>query len=128
MQVVFAALPPPELNPAEPRALSCSLLLIPLHSLVIKIRQAQYMTVPCWALTGPYCKVNCRAVLQIDYITSSSRSALRAVFASWSLEEGHAWLSRDIGLQLVLEDETRKWFPASNSGREVSLMLQLPSG
>lgn len=52
-------------------------------------------------------------------MTSSSRSALRAVFASWSLAECHAWLQQDIRLQLLLEEETRKWFPASNSGREV---------
>ena len=60
------------------------------------------------------------ACLQLDYVTSSSRSALRAVFSSWSLDECHTWLSDDIGLQMVLEEETRKWFPASNSGREVS--------
>jgi hypothetical protein len=59
-------------------------------------------------------------MLQLDYFTSSSRSALRAVFSSWTLDECHAWLSRDVGLQMVLEEETRKWFPASNSGREVS--------
>lgn len=59
-------------------------------------------------------------VLQLDYFTSSSRSALRAVFSSWTLDECHAWLSgKDVGLRMVLEEETRKYFPASNSGREV---------
>jgi hypothetical protein len=31
-----------------------------------------------------------------------------------------ARLSVDVGLQLQLEQETNKWFPASNSSREVS--------
>jgi hypothetical protein len=31
-----------------------------------------------------------------------------------------ARLSEDIGLHLALEEETKKWFPASNSSREVS--------
>jgi hypothetical protein len=30
-----------------------------------------------------------------------------------------ARLSVDVGLRLQLEQETNKWFPASNSGREV---------
>lgn len=65
------------------------------------------------------------AVLQLDYFTGSSRSALRAVFSSWTLDECHAWLSgREVGLRMVLEEETRKYFPASNSGREVSRSLR----
>jgi hypothetical protein len=59
--------------------------------------------------------------LQLDYFSSSSRSALRAVFSSWTLDECHDWLDRQVGLQMVLEEETRKWFPASNSGREVTV-------
>jgi hypothetical protein len=75
-------------------------------------------------MMGPNVKQSslCRVLLsrlQLDYVTSSSRSALRAVFASWTLDECHAWLSKDVGLSLVLEEETRKYFPASNSGREV---------
>jgi hypothetical protein len=56
---------------------------------------------------------------QTDFFTSSSRSALRAVFATWSLEQCRDWLERDIGLALALEEATNKFFPASNSGREV---------
>jgi hypothetical protein len=48
---------------------------------------------------------------------------LRAVFSSWSLDECHDWLDRQVGLRMVLEEETRKWFPASNSGREVSVAV-----
>lgn len=71
------------------------------------------------------CVLLCTAVLllllQLDYFSSSSSSALRAVFSSWSLDECHDWLDRQVGLRMVLEEETRKWFPASNSGREVSV-------
>lgn len=79
--------------------------------------------VTAWRLPNSYqspVSAPCYCALQLDYFTSSSRSALRAVFSSWTLDECHAWLSRDVGLQMVLEEETRKWFPASNSGREVS--------
>ncbi|WIA16857.1 hypothetical protein OEZ85_013789 [Tetradesmus obliquus] len=55
----------------------------------------------------------------IDFFTASSRGALRAVLASWALQDCKDWLSSDVGLQLQLEQETNKWFPASNSSREV---------
>ena len=54
-----------------------------------------------------------------DFFTGSSRNALRRVLASWPLDDVHAWLSRDVGVELVLERETRKWFPKANSGRVV---------
>lgn len=57
--------------------------------------------------------------LQDDYFTESSLSALRAVFASWSLEECLDWLTVDLGLELHLEAADNKYFPASNSAREV---------
>jgi hypothetical protein len=40
-------------------------------------------------------------VLQLDYFTSSSRSAMRAVFSSWSLDESHL-LSKSFGVLLCL--------------------------
>lgn len=75
--------------------------------------------IPLWAGHRPCLLACCCLWIQLDYFTSSSRSALRAVFASWTLDECHAWLSSDVGLKMVLEQETLKWFPASNSGREV---------
>lgn len=54
-----------------------------------------------------------------DYYTDSSRSALRAIFSSWTLEECLAWLNEDIGLRLSLEETSNKYFPTSNSSREV---------
>ncbi|CAL8465205.1 g4740 [Coccomyxa elongata] len=61
--------------------------------------------------------------VQRDFFTESSPSALRAVFASWSLEDCKHWLEEDIGLALATEEENMKYFPASNSSREVRDLL-----
>lgn len=59
--------------------------------------------------------------LATDFFTESSASALRSVFSRWSLPEARAWLSDpdQIGIELALEAETNKLFPASNDAREV---------
>lgn len=54
-----------------------------------------------------------------DFFTSSSVNAVKRVLASWPLPEVHAWLETDIGIKLELEAESSKWFPATNSGRDV---------
>ncbi|KIZ02794.1 hypothetical protein MNEG_5163 [Monoraphidium neglectum] len=59
------------------------------------------------------------ADLDTDFFTESSRSALRAAFATWTLEGAKEWLEDDIGLALELEEANAKWFPASNSSRDV---------
>jgi len=59
--------------------------------------------------------------LEADFFSESSMSALRAVFSSWNLEACKEWLEspEGVGLQLGLEEETNKYFPLSNSSREV---------
>ncbi|KXZ54090.1 hypothetical protein GPECTOR_5g195 [Gonium pectorale] len=60
--------------------------------------------------------------LAADFHSESSASAVRAVFASWNLELCKAWLEDPywgVGLDLQLEEETKKYFPSSNSSREV---------
>jgi predicted Rossmann fold flavoprotein len=55
-----------------------------------------------------------------DFFTSSSPNALRRVLLSWPLADMHAWLEKEVGVPLQLEEETSKWFPRSASGgREV---------
>lgn len=56
-----------------------------------------------------------------DFYTDSSKSALRAIFASWGVWQCWSWLSetKHVGLELSLEEESNKWFPTSNSSREV---------
>ncbi len=56
------------------------------------------------------------------FTTGGSTSAVRAVFASWALGECKAWLEdtvEGLGLPLSLERETQKYFPSSNSSKEV---------
>jgi predicted flavoprotein YhiN len=59
--------------------------------------------------------------VQADYFTDSPSSALRAIFASWGVWDCWTWLSDPdhIGLSLQLEEASSKWFPASNSSRDV---------
>ncbi|GLC46001.1 hypothetical protein PLESTB_001029100 [Pleodorina starrii] len=60
--------------------------------------------------------------LPTDYFSESSASACRAVFASWNLELCKAWLEDPywgVGLDLQLEEDTKKYFPTSNSSKEV---------
>ena len=57
--------------------------------------------------------------LERDFYSQSSKSALRAVFKSWSLDQCKHWLEQDLGLQLASEPGTAKWFPVSNSAKEV---------
>ncbi|KAG2453062.1 hypothetical protein HYH02_002395 [Chlamydomonas schloesseri] len=60
--------------------------------------------------------------LATDYFSDSAASAVRAVFASWNLELCKAWLEDPYwgaGVDMTLEEETKKWFPTSNSSKEV---------
>lgn len=59
--------------------------------------------------------------LQADFFTDSPTSAMRAIFASWGVWDCWAWLSdpEHVGLQLELEETSHKWFPASNSSKDV---------
>lgn len=60
--------------------------------------------------------------LSSDYFTDSSRSALRAVFSSFTLDACKWWLEdpySGLGIELALEEESHKWFPVSNSSMEV---------
>ena len=71
---------------------------------------------------GARCNVLPASVdLQQDFFTDSPPGALRAMFASWDVWGCWTWLSDPdhVGLQLELEDTSSKWFPASNSAKEV---------
>ncbi|KAG2437439.1 hypothetical protein HXX76_006089 [Chlamydomonas incerta] len=60
--------------------------------------------------------------LATDFFSDSAPSAVRAVFASWNLELCKAWLEDPywgVGVDMTLEEETKKWFPTSNNSKEV---------
>lgn len=50
---------------------------------------------------------------------SLSSRLVKAVLASWSVERCREWLERDVELKLGIEHVTNKYFPLSNSSREV---------
>jgi len=54
-----------------------------------------------------------------DFVTESAPRHLKAVLASWSVERCREWLERDVELALGIEHVTNKYFPLSNSSREV---------
>ena len=54
-----------------------------------------------------------------DFITESTPRLMKNVLASWSVDRCHAWLEQDIGLQMGIEHVSNKYFPLSNSSREV---------
>src|SRR6187455_3191527 len=60
------------------------------------------------------------AVLQPErFVTSSPPHLLKSMLRSWPLHEQRAFFECEVGVPLVLEAETRKFFPASNRARDV---------
>jgi predicted Rossmann fold flavoprotein len=53
------------------------------------------------------------------FVTDSSPNTLRKMLLSWPLAEQRRFFEEEVGLELVLEPETGKLFPASNSARQV---------
>lgn len=54
-----------------------------------------------------------------DFVTESTPRKLKNIMASWNVERCREWLENDIGLELGIEHVTNKYFPLSNSSREV---------
>jgi len=59
--------------------------------------------------------------LERDYFTGGTEAQLRSLFRTWSLKACQEWLEspEQVGIELALEEETNKWFPKSNSAKEV---------
>lgn len=58
-----------------------------------------------------------------DYFTDSSPNLLKRIFKSWSLNACKNWFEHDLKLDLSCEIESNKWFPTSNSAKEVRDVL-----
>jgi len=58
-----------------------------------------------------------------DYFTSSSPNLMKRIFRSWSLDACQRWFTHDLGLKLACEASSNKWFPESNSAKEVRDVL-----
>ncbi|MEX0778210.1 MAG: aminoacetone oxidase family FAD-binding enzyme [Balneolales bacterium] len=72
---------------------------------------------------GTRCNVLPVQVSQDDYVTESSRNRMRNIFKSWSVERCHQWFEKEVGLVMACEEESNKWFPKSNSAKEVRDLL-----
>lgn len=68
---------------------------------------------------GTRCNILPVRVAVSDYETASSKNRLRNIFKSWSIDQCRRWFEEEIGLELLCETKTNKWFPKSNSAREV---------
>jgi len=68
---------------------------------------------------GARCNVLPVAGSAADFVTESTPRLLKNVLASWNVERCREWLEDDVGLALGIEHVTNKYFPLSNSSREV---------
>lgn len=68
---------------------------------------------------GTRCNVLPVSMTLRDYVTDSSPRLLNHIFKSWSVEGCKTWFTEAIQLPLTCEIETNKWFPTSNSAKDV---------
>src|SRR5262245_41723122 len=68
---------------------------------------------------GGRCNVLPSRLEPARFVTDSSPNTLRKMLLSWPLAEQRRFFEEEVGLELVLEPETGKLFPASNSARQV---------
>lgn len=68
---------------------------------------------------GSRCNVLPVSATEKDFVTESSARALKALLKSWSVDRCRAWIEEDVGVALGLEETTNKYFPLSNSSKEV---------
>ena len=54
-----------------------------------------------------------------DFVTESTPRLMKNVLASWNVERCRDWLEDDLGLELGIEHVSNKYFPLSNSSKEV---------
>jgi len=57
------------------------------------------------------------------YVTASSPNTLRKMLRSWPLSEQRAFFEAELGMPLVLEEDTGKLFPQSDRARDVRDVL-----
>lgn len=68
---------------------------------------------------GGRCNVLPSELSEADFFTSGSRHVLRRLLRTWPLEEVRRWFEEELGIPLVLEEETGKLFPAAQRARPV---------
>jgi predicted Rossmann fold flavoprotein len=68
---------------------------------------------------GGRCNVLPSRLSPSQYFTDSSANSLRKMLLSWPLQEQRRFFEADLGMPLVLEEESGKLFPATNRARDV---------
>jgi hypothetical protein len=68
---------------------------------------------------GGRCNILPGTLHEERFVTDSSANTLKKMLRSWPLPEQRRFFERELGLPLVLEEETGKLFPASNRARDV---------
>jgi predicted Rossmann fold flavoprotein len=68
---------------------------------------------------GGRCNVLPSQVDPGQYFTASSRNTLKKMLLSWPLAEQRRFFEEEVGIRLVLEEESGKLFPESNKARQV---------
>ena len=68
---------------------------------------------------GGRCNILPAEVDASRFITASSPHTLRNILKSWPLSEQCRFFEEEVGLKLVVEEETGKMFPVSNRARDV---------
>jgi predicted Rossmann fold flavoprotein len=68
---------------------------------------------------GGRCNVLPSRLSPDQYVTASSRHALRKILLSWPLAEQRRFFEEEMGIRLVLEAGSGKLFPEGNRAREV---------
>jgi predicted Rossmann fold flavoprotein len=68
---------------------------------------------------GGRCNVLPSRMDPAQYVTASSPATLRNILRAWPLDEQRRWFEEELGIELVLEPETGKLFPAGNRARDV---------
>jgi predicted Rossmann fold flavoprotein len=68
---------------------------------------------------GGRCNVLPAVLDETRFVTDSSANTLRKMLRAWPLDEQVAFFQGDVGIPLVIEQETQKRFPASHKARDV---------
>jgi predicted Rossmann fold flavoprotein len=68
---------------------------------------------------GGRCNVLPAVLDESRFVTDSSPNTLRKMLRAWPLDEQVAFFQGDLGIPLVIEEETQKRFPASHRARDV---------
>ncbi len=68
---------------------------------------------------GGRCNVLPSVLAPDRFVTDSPAHLMRGMLKAWPLAEQRVFFERDLGIPLVLEDETGKLFPRSDRARDI---------